>query len=219
MTLKRSLQIVAFALPVFVLLLGCSAVNKGAGVSSIPTIDRTETTGEGQIAPALSPSLSFTSSQLRSVDTPITTVTDTLATAMIAMLPYSDTLLYSPISWHSPEFRFVETSVSPDLERKITEVVNQGETFRAFTACNPDLCHERIFVENLSTGQVFDIQFSGYMAWRPITQMGWLNNDVLLFTHPSQPSYGYRYAVNVSKQRFLLAILVTDECFVYGKCD
>jgi len=168
--------------------------------------------------PLPTPILTATS-QLLSIDTPTTTITEAFASSMVAMHPYSDTLLYGPVGFYTPTFKFIETTVGPDLSRRLNQVTNPSQTFRAFTVCNPDLCHERIFVENLSTGQTFEIWFSGYMAWRPITHIHWLDDDVLLFSHPSQPSYGFRYAVDVREQEFLLVILVTSECFVYGKCD
>lgn len=216
MVVKRSLLIVALAS--IISISGCSAIRKNGSVSPRSTPDRSNTTSGGQTAPWLPPTSIPLSSPLLSVNTPTTTVTETLATAMVTMLPYSDTLLYSPVLEDSPEVRFVETTTGPDLKRTLNEATNRSETFRAFTACNSDPCHEKIFTQNLSTGQIFEIQFPGYMAWRPITQMNWLNDNVLLFTHPSQPSYGHRYAVNVGEQRLLLIILLTNECFAYGKC-
>jgi hypothetical protein len=220
MIIKKPLVFTVFALTVFafMLFLGYSAINRDRNAFPIPTTDEPKTTAEGlALLPPSTPTL--TPASLLSIHTSTTMMTEALATAMIAMHPYSDTLLYSPVLGYSPEFQFTETTIGSNLDWKVDEVTNPSDTFRAFTACNSDLCHGRLFVENLSTGQVFEIQFSGYMAWRPITQMTWLDDDVLLFTHPTQPNYGYRYAVNVNEQRLLLAILVTDECFVYGKCD
>jgi hypothetical protein len=220
MVIKKSQILAALALAAFipVLLIGCSIINRtgNASPSPIPNESGDATQGLDSIP---HPTIPITPTSFLSIDAPTATVTEALASAMVAMLPYSDTLLYSPISWYSPEFQFVETSVEPDLDWVLNEVTNQGGGFRAFTACDSDLCHGRLFVEATETDQVLEIQFSGYMPWRPITQMGWLNDDVLLFTHPAQPDYGYRYAINISEQRFLLVILVTDKCFAYGECD
>ena len=137
---------------------------------------------------------------------------------MIATYPYSEKLLYAPVDCPL-EYQFIETAVGPDMDWRSDYITNTNETFRVFTVCNSDLCHERIFIENLSTGQAFEFLFSGRLNWRPIRHTRWLNNDILIFDQWSQPRYGFVFAIDVRKRESLLTVHVTDECFVYGICE
>jgi hypothetical protein len=160
----------------------------------------------------------LTPTGLLSIGDPTTTPTETLAAAIIATHPYSKELLFAPFG-HPLEYQFVETVVGPDLDWRSDYITNTNETFRALTACNSELCQDRIFIERLDTGQTFEFLFSARLNWRPITHMRWLDNDILVFDQWSQPHYGFAFAIDVREQELLLVVHVTDECFVYGICE
>jgi hypothetical protein len=115
--------------------------------------------------------------------------------------------------------QFIETTPGPDLSQKLDEAVNQDKSRRVSTVCDLDLCQDRIFIEDLDTGQTHEFQFAGRLRWRPITDINWLDNHILAFTQWSQPGYGFRYAIDVDEQEVLLVVHMTNECFAYGKCD
>ena len=167
----------------------------------------------------LLPTLTLTPTWLLSIGGPTTAISEALATAMVATHPYFTELLYYPNPQGlTVEGELTETVINLELSWQSDFVTNTAGTLRAFTACDPDLCHERIFVEYLDTGQTYEFWFSTRMNWRPISQLRWLDDDILLFDQWSQPHYGFEFAVDVQQRRLLLYLIVVDECFVYGIC-
>lgn len=99
------------------------------------------------------------------------------------------------------DFKIAQISVDPDLKRE-NIVINQDKTFQAFSTCDEAAC--RIFFEELSTGQVYEIQGLP-LSYRPFSDLVWISSDILVFDRWSQPHYGIHYAVDVNKKKLLLA--------------
>ena len=170
--------------------------------------------------PLLQPTTTLTPTWLLSIDKPTYTVSESLATTMIATHVYSTQLLYYPNPFGDVvEGWFTETVIAPEENWRSNYVTNTGGTYRAFTVCGLDSCQERILIENLDTEQIYEFGFSARMNWRPISHLRWLDDNTLLFDQWSQPHYGFEFAVDVQDQRLVLYVLITDECFVYGRCN
>jgi len=103
------------------------------------------------------------------------------------------------------EFKIVE--VQTLIISKEQVVLNQDQTFQAFTSCD-EMC--RIFVEDLRTGQIYEIQGLP-LPWRPFSDLTWATSTVLVFDRWSTPHYGIHYAIDVVTKELILASPFTDE--------
>lgn len=112
-------------------------------------------------------------------------------------------------------FEIIKASVDPNLKME-NITVNPDGTFRAFTICDPtlcqdeDCCQERILVENLQTGQIYEIEGLP-LPWRPFSDLVWVTNDVLVFDRWSQPHYGIHYAIDIHQRKLILASPFPDQ--------
>jgi hypothetical protein len=107
-------------------------------------------------------------------------------------------------AWLDPQivamFKMVEAPIELNLERE-NITTNQDGTFRAFTTCG-QYC--RIFVEELITGKIYELQGLP-LEWRPFSGFVWITSDILVFDRWSQPHYGVHYAVNIKERKLILA--------------
>jgi hypothetical protein len=220
MELREGILFISIVL-IVVLGVGCAVVSTSAELSQSTLPGENQMT-TSYLSPTAEASLTVStpalaSTSLLSIGDPTTTPTETFAAAVISTYPYSTKLLFAP-SGVPMEYQFIETTVGPDLDWYSDCATSTNGTYRVFTACNSNLCQDRVFIENLDTGQVFEFLFSARLTWRPISNMRWLDNDVLVFDQWSQPHYGFVFAVDIREQE-LFVVQVTDECFVYGICE
>jgi hypothetical protein len=108
------------------------------------------------------------------------------------------------------EFKMVKVSIPPDLVRdNIT--VNSIRTFGAFTICDPELCQDgdccqdRIFIENIHTSQIYEIQGLP-LRWRPFSNLAWVTDHILTVDRWSQPHYGIRYTIDVVEMKIISTV-------------
>jgi hypothetical protein len=112
-------------------------------------------------------------------------------------------------------FEIIEVSVDSNLETE-NITVSQGRTYRAFTICDPtwcqdeNCCQERILIENLQTGRIYEIQGLP-LPWRPFSDLVWATDDILIFDRWSQPHYGIHYAVDIRHRELILASPFPDQ--------
>lgn len=70
----------------------------------------------------------------------------------------------------------------------------------------------RICLQNRQTGKLYEV--SGIpLAYRPLNDLVWLDNNLLAFDRWSQPHYGIHYVVDVRQRRLVLAAPFPDEFF------
>jgi len=154
----------------------------------------------------------FTSSCLGSGNVASTVATPTLSDPHHHAVDVNQTEL-DPQSIASVEI--IEVSVDSNLETE-NIAVNQDGTYRAFTICDPTLCQdenccqERILIENLQTGHIYEIQGLP-LPWRPFSDLVWATNDILVFDRWSQPHYGIHYAVDIRQRELILASPFPDQ--------
>lgn len=104
------------------------------------------------------------------------------------------------------EYTVVEVTVDPSMLRE-NVTLNQSGTFKAFTT-HTDAFH--IYVENTVDGTIVEIQ--GFPSlWRPLSDLVWLTDDVLVFDRWSNPHYGVHYVVDIRERRLLAASPFPDQ--------
>jgi hypothetical protein len=90
------------------------------------------------------------------------------------------------------------------------EAINSQASFLAFSGCT-DKC--RVFVADILENQVYELEAPSLTPSRPIINLVWATDDILVFDQWSQPHHGVHYAVNVSDQALLLAAPFPDWLF------
>lgn len=105
------------------------------------------------------------------------------------------------------EFRLTESTLAPGTEQEGV-VINQQKTFQAFFACNPDC---KIFIEDLKTNQIYQLEAPSFLPTRPFSELAWVTSDILVFDQWMQPHYGVHYAVDIAEGKLILASPFTDQ--------
>lgn len=92
--------------------------------------------------------------------------------------------------------------------------------YRAYLVVEPNLngctdCFQsRVYVEDLSTNQIFRIDWSGYMSWRFIYGATWFGDKVLTFEQSINPHRVEIVGIDMEKQDYVYHIAYTpkDAC-------
>lgn len=163
-----------------------------------------------------------------STTTPFAYSEESIAKAMMLAYPEDSTIEYIVVDEKSSadgseiKFEFIDISREEIANLSLTgwdDVTSPNGVFRAFVACEYENCAPRLFVENMIDAQIFEITFSMRMPWRPLSNLTWLDNNILAFSQSSNPHYGFRYAIEVKQRNHLLTLVLADECYRTGKCD
>ena len=96
----------------------------------------------------------------------------------------------------APDIKIPEADF-PSSRKRENVIENQAKTFRAFTMTSEDGL-ERIFVENIRTGEVYEIQGVPFPN-RHLSDPVWVR-DNFIFDRWAQPHYGTHYAFDMSKK-------------------
>ena len=93
---------------------------------------------------------------------------------------------------------------------------NQRGSSNAFLACAPESegssqCHDRVFVENIETGQLFELQDECFLPWRPYTNLGWSTDEILVFDQWANPNYGHHFAVLITSGELIEVWAFNDQ--------
>ena len=150
-----------------------------------------------------------------------------LAAAM--MQPYPDgevdhTIMKGPFIEGGEEITFEFHDMSLEevgelMPMGLNDVTAPNGIFRAYDACEGiEKCRPRFFVENMQTGQTWEITFSTQMSHRSLSGLEWLDEQTLAFSQWSNPHYGFRFAIDVVKQEHLLTLITADQCFIANDC-
>lgn len=153
---------------------------------------------------------------------------ESLAAAMMEAYREDDSIDYQIVNDPFPPygnetltFDFIEVT-SEEITILTTQgwedVTSPNEAYRAFIACDFSDCRPRLFVEDLSNSNIFEVTFSMRMSWRPLSSLAWIDENILAFSQSSNPHYGFRFAVNIGQRRHLLTLVIADDCFIYGNC-
>ena len=108
---------------------------------------------------------------------------------------------------NAAEFKMVAVSVGSNLQQE-NITTNQIKTFRAFSTCD-QMC--RMFVEELSTGPLYELHTPSFSPGRQFSDLVWVANDILVFDQWTQPNHGVHYSVDVRGRKLLLASPVPSQ--------
>lgn len=106
----------------------------------------------------------------------------------------------------APEIRIVEASIPTSGERE-NVTPNRGGTLRAFTISSAE-GSEQIFVENLRTGTVYEIQGVPFPN-RPLSDAVWVRN-YLIFDRSTNPRFSTHYVFDMNRRALALAHVFSD---------
>lgn len=104
-------------------------------------------------------------------------------------------------------FKISKATVDPG-QKKDDLILNQSKTLQAFYTCEREC---RIFFEELSTGEVYEITAPSFLPSRPFSDLVWVTDRTLVFDQWSQPHYGVHYAIDVLDQKLILASPFPDK--------
>lgn len=101
------------------------------------------------------------------------------------------------------DFRLVPTRLTFAAMQLNETANNHSNTLRATIACiplpeTPEQCQDRLFVERRKTGQVFELKTECFLPWRPISNLRWNTDSILVFDQWANPHFGHHYAVNMA---------------------
>src|SRR2546422_2293192 len=106
----------------------------------------------------------------------------------------------------APEFSLVETSLEGGMKKE-NLVTNRSRTYDAFTVSGT-----RLFVAERKTGKIFEARGLP-LEWRPFSDLGWKDNQTLVFDRWSQPHFGVHYALNVRSKNLVSAAPFADKFY------
>ncbi len=75
-----------------------------------------------------------------------------------------------------PNLTFQKSEIRPDPEKVwISEIAdNPTKTLRAFVACDPSLCQQKLFLEHRQSGIIYELNWEGRIPYRPISRIMWI---------------------------------------------
>ena len=117
------------------------------------------------------------------------------------------------------DFVTIEVESIASLTVDAGDSISPNGAYHAFTACDLELCQQRLFIENMESSQIFEVLFSMRLPWRPLDRLVWLDESILAFSQPSNPHYGFRFAIDISQKEHLLTLVLADECYITGNCS
>lgn len=111
-------------------------------------------------------------------------------------------------------FTMTETP-APPVHRRRQSVTSPAGSYRAFVVCQPlaaepEVCQDRIFVEDLAVGSVLELRADCFLPWRPFSNLSWSADTVLQFVQWANPSFGHRFEVNVKARQLVRAQELVD---------
>ena len=116
--------------------------------------------------------------------------------------------------WEVPSLNLNQLDIPMNQEKIwVWEIAdNPSKTFRAFVACERELCHPKLYLENLNSGTVQEIDWSGRFPYRPISQIIWIGDDLLSFMHLTSPNDALIITHQIDEGNFLVYWLVGYSC-------
>ena len=87
--------------------------------------------------------------------------------------------------------------------------VNPEKTMRAYAVADENGV-ERVFVEDMRLGAFYVIGGLPFPN-RPVTDVTWLEGNLLVFDRSTNPHMGVHYVVDMSRKRLVVAALLSDE--------
>lgn len=124
-------------------------------------------------------------------------------------------LLHSKEEYNQvPYLEFKKSEVFPDPRKIwIFEIAdNSSKSLRAFTACDADPCYPKLFIEHLDIGVVQEINWSGRIPGRPIKDLMWIGDELISFSHPTNPQDAIIGTIQINTQSFFFYWLVGYSC-------
>ena len=92
---------------------------------------------------------------------------------------------------------------------------NPAGTYRFFSVCsvadNSGDIDLGLYIEAIKTKQIYQIQSSCFLNYRPVVQNKWISDDLIGFIIWSNPHYGYYFEVNMQSQNIEISYPVSDQ--------
>ena len=125
-----------------------------------------------------------------------------------------DILNTTDIPLQKPILTFQKSDLSINTEKLwVSEIAdNSSKTLRAFVACDPHFCQQKLFVEDQNSGVVQEIKWEGQTLSRPISRIAWIGDNLLSFSHSTNPDDAVIATVDTRKEKFLFYWLVHYPC-------
>jgi hypothetical protein len=125
-----------------------------------------------------------------------------------------DILNAKSISVQLPKIEFIKSSVLINSTNWwVSEMAdNPSKDLRAFIACDPNFCQQKVFLENRDGSSIQEVNWSGRIPYRPISQVMWIGDNLLTFAHQTGPNDAVIAAVQVREKKFLFYWLVGHPC-------
>jgi hypothetical protein len=110
----------------------------------------------------------------------------------------------------TPEF--IEVTIQ--LEKWWIEEIadNYTNNLRAFVACDPAFCQHKLLVKNLSSEEIYEINWNARMSWRPIDNLIWLGDNILAFEQSTGPYFWHIVALDVQARNFVHYSIASSQC-------
>lgn len=130
---------------------------------------------------------------------------DELIDLMLQSLP-GEGWRWTDVTGWTGEFGFIETEPSSTLNMTVSETLSPDGTYRSVVFRDNDLNQDCLFLEETATGRLFSLDWPQRLPWRPVSDLLWVSDRLLVFSQWSRSDFGYRYAVDVLEQRLVLAL-------------
>jgi len=111
---------------------------------------------------------------------------------------------------HASKLNFIEVDIHPDQKQYwVSEIADNIDGNRqAFVACKPELCQDKIYVQDDKSQKVYEIDWEARMPWRPIQWITWINNDTLAFLQSANPDHASIIVINFERKEVLYQAVI-----------
>jgi hypothetical protein len=109
-----------------------------------------------------------------------------------------------------PVIDFLETETQLALRGAwVSEIAdNPGGSLRAFTACDPLACQEKLYLESMESGVTWLVDWSGRLPAWPVSRIVWIGDNRLAFFQLTSAYQGVVGVVDIRAEKFVIYWLV-----------
>jgi hypothetical protein len=114
------------------------------------------------------------------------------------------------------------TEMTSGLDARMLRVEEISDSLsgnhRAYLVLEPHSCTDgecfqnKVYIEERTTRTLYQLDWDGYMSWRPISRLIWIGNEMLVFSHPSNPHISQIVGISMVERDFLFYSIAYGEC-------
>lgn len=125
-----------------------------------------------------------------------------------------DVLATNSIKYEKPVLSLSPSTFNPvDKEYFINEMADDAsQTIRAFIACDINDCKDKLFLKDLNSGVVSQVDWNGWQEYRPLARLVWIGKNLLAFVQQDGPAAAIISVVNVKEEKFILYWINFNQC-------